>query len=181
MARSLPIALGCPSRRHTSTEPCAAGSLPSLNCSSTSRSSRAPRSDIEAWDAGKTYVFDLRQDPRALVRGPSHVVHFYLPLATLNAFAEQNGRHAVSDLIHKPGIGSDDVVMRHLARAALGSLREPHGTTELLSSPSDRISHWHKSPRAAASRARAISQRCVQAKCRPEPRTPAPHIPAIDR
>jgi AraC family transcriptional regulator len=87
---------------------------------------------VETWDAGKTYVFDLRQDPRALVRGPSHVVHFYLPLASLNAFAEQNGHGAVSDLIHKPGIGSDDVVMRHLARAALGSLREPHGTTELL-------------------------------------------------
>ncbi|WP_315767024.1 MULTISPECIES: AraC family transcriptional regulator [unclassified Bradyrhizobium] len=87
---------------------------------------------VETWDAGKTYIFDLRQDPRALVRGPSHVVHFYLPLATLNAFAEQNGGGAVSELIHKPGIGGDDGVMRHLARAALASLRTPHATTGLL-------------------------------------------------
>jgi AraC-like DNA-binding protein len=87
---------------------------------------------VEAWEAGKTYIFDLRRDPRALVRGPSHVVHFYLPLATLIAFAEQNDGGAISDLIHKPGVGSDDSVMRHLARAALGSLREPHRTTGLL-------------------------------------------------
>ena len=87
---------------------------------------------VETWDAGKTYVFDLRQDPRALVRGASHVVHFYLPLVTLNAFAEQNDGRRISDLIHKPGIGRNDVVMRHLARAALASFNEQHETTGLL-------------------------------------------------
>ncbi|SCB09945.1 Helix-turn-helix domain-containing protein [Bradyrhizobium shewense] len=87
---------------------------------------------VESWDAGKTYIFDLRQDPRALVRGPSHVVHFYLPLATLNSFAEQNDSGAVSELVHKPGIGGDDGVMRHLARAGLAALRDPHATTSLL-------------------------------------------------
>ncbi|MCK1654081.1 helix-turn-helix transcriptional regulator [Bradyrhizobium sp. 149] len=87
---------------------------------------------VETWDAGKTYIFDLRQDPRALVRGPSHVVHFYLPLVSLNAFADQNDCGKVSELIHKPGIGGDDSVMRHLARAALASLRTPHATTGLL-------------------------------------------------
>jgi AraC family transcriptional regulator len=54
-----------------------------------------------------------------LVRGPS-LVHFYLPLVTLNAFAEQNEGGAISELIHRPGIGNDDGVMRHLALAALG-------------------------------------------------------------
>jgi AraC family transcriptional regulator len=66
-----------------------------------------------------------------LVRGPS-LVHFYLPLVTLNAFAEQNEGGAISELIHRPGIGNDDGVMRHLALAALGSLRDRHPTTPLL-------------------------------------------------
>jgi len=87
---------------------------------------------VEAWEAGKTYIFDLKQDPRSLVRGASHVVHFYLPIVTLNAFAEQNDGGAISDLIHEPGLGNDDNVMRHLAYAALGSLRERHGMTGLL-------------------------------------------------
>ncbi|CCE10831.1 Transcriptional regulatory protein (fragment) [Bradyrhizobium sp. STM 3843] len=87
---------------------------------------------VGTWNAGNTYIFDLRQDPRALVRGPSHVVHFYLPLGALNAFAEQHDGGAVSDLIHKPGVGSDDVVMRHLARAALEAFRDPHAMTGLV-------------------------------------------------
>lgn len=87
---------------------------------------------VDTWDAGKTYIFDLRQDPRALVRGSSHVVHFYLPRATLNAFAQQEGHNAVSDLIQKPGVGGDDHVMKHLAQAALASFRAPHATTGLL-------------------------------------------------
>jgi AraC-like DNA-binding protein len=87
---------------------------------------------VESWDAGKTYIFDLRQDPRALVRGASHAVHFYLPLATLNAFAEQNDSSAISDLIYKPGIGTHDPVMLHLALATLGAFREKHEATGLF-------------------------------------------------
>jgi len=50
--------------------------------------------------AGMTYVHDLRKDPRALVRQPAHAVHFYMPLAKLNGFAEQEGFAANNDLNH---------------------------------------------------------------------------------
>jgi AraC-like DNA-binding protein len=87
---------------------------------------------VDVYSAGSTYIFDLRLDPRALVRESSHVLHFYMPLTTLNAFAEQNQSAAISELIHTPGVGSDDPVMRHLAQAALHAFRRPHETTGLL-------------------------------------------------
>jgi AraC-like DNA-binding protein len=82
--------------------------------------------------AGMTYIHDLRQDPRALVHAPARTLHFYMPLATMNAFAEQNERHAISDLIHKPTVGRDDRVMRHLSYAVLAALEERHDTSGLL-------------------------------------------------
>jgi AraC family transcriptional regulator len=87
---------------------------------------------VDIYTAGSTYSFDLRLDPRALVREASHVLHFYMPLSALNASAEQNGSAAISDLVHRPGVGSDDPVMRHLAQAALHAFRRPHETTGLL-------------------------------------------------
>ncbi|WP_315767110.1 MULTISPECIES: helix-turn-helix transcriptional regulator [unclassified Bradyrhizobium] len=82
--------------------------------------------------AGMTYIHDLRQDPRALVRDPARTLHFYMPLATLNAFAEQNDRPTISDLIHKPAVGRDDPVMRHLSHVVLTALEEGHDTSGLL-------------------------------------------------
>lgn len=82
--------------------------------------------------AGMTYIHDLRMDPRAMVREPTHSLHFRIPLATLNAFAEQNGSTAISELVHGPMVGSDDPVMRSLCQAALAALREPHIATGLL-------------------------------------------------
>lgn len=87
---------------------------------------------IKTWEAGQTYLFDLRQDPRALGREPSHVIHFYMPLHTLNVFAEQEGCPALSDLAYKYGIGRDDRVLRHLSMAALAAFEDKHHGTELL-------------------------------------------------
>lgn len=87
---------------------------------------------VEPAVAGNTYIHDLRLDPRAMVREPTHALHFYFPLATLNAFADQNDTPHISELIHGPMIGRDDPVMRYLSEAALAALRGPHVTTGLL-------------------------------------------------
>jgi AraC-like DNA-binding protein len=87
---------------------------------------------VEPVVAGMTYVHDLRHDPRALVRVPTHAFHFYMPLATLNAFAEQNEIPLISELTYQPMVGRDDPVMRALSQAALAALREKHATTGLL-------------------------------------------------
>jgi AraC family transcriptional regulator len=80
---------------------------------------------VDPLRAGATYVHDLRHDPRALVREPAHALHFYLPLATLNAFAEEQGRTTISDLVYQPGGGKDDAVMRHVAQAVLAGFDGP--------------------------------------------------------
>ena len=82
--------------------------------------------------AGMTYIHDLRLDPRALVREPTHSLHFYIPLATLNGFADENGTSSISELIHGPMVGRDDPVMRLLSQAALAALREQHIASGLL-------------------------------------------------
>ncbi len=87
---------------------------------------------VEPAVAGMTYIHDLRLDPRALVREPTHALHFYLPLATLNAFADQNETLAISELIHKPMVGRDDPVTRSLSQAALAAFRQPHAASGLL-------------------------------------------------
>jgi AraC family transcriptional regulator len=87
---------------------------------------------VEPAIAGMTYVHDVRLDPRALVREPTHSLHFYIPLATLNAFADQNESSPISELIHRPMVGRDDPVMRFLSQAALAALREQHLASGLL-------------------------------------------------
>jgi AraC-like DNA-binding protein len=88
---------------------------------------------VEPAVAGMTYIHDLRLDPRAMVREPTHALHFYVPLATLNAFAEQNDTGEISELIHGgPMVGRDDPVTRCLSQAAMAALRERHVTSGLL-------------------------------------------------
>lgn len=82
--------------------------------------------------AGMTYIHDLRLDPRALVREPTHSLHFRIPLATLNAIADQHGIPSISELIHGPMVGRDDPVMRLLCQAALAALQEQHMASGLL-------------------------------------------------
>lgn len=75
--------------------------------------------------AGFTYINNLNDDPRALLREPAHTVHFFMPFATLTAFAEEHGAAPDPRLIYEPGGGQDDPVMRHLAQAALAALSGP--------------------------------------------------------
>jgi AraC family transcriptional regulator len=87
---------------------------------------------VEPLRAGAAYIHDLRQNPRVLLRQPAHALHFYLPLATLNAFADEQGRPAISDLIYQPGSGEDDALMRHVAQAVLAALDDPRGAHRLF-------------------------------------------------
>lgn len=82
--------------------------------------------------AGKTYVIDLRQDPHVLVKDPWNTIHFYMPIATMKAFAEQNDMSAFVDIDHLPQAGHDDPIMRRLAEAALEAITHPHRASGLL-------------------------------------------------
>ncbi|MCW5690934.1 MAG: helix-turn-helix transcriptional regulator [Pseudolabrys sp.] len=91
-----------------------------------------PVSVNEVREAGHTHFFDLRQRPQGLFRRPSHVLHFYMPLATLNMFAEQENVQPISDFDYKQSVGKDDPVMRHLAAATLAAFDDRHAGSDLL-------------------------------------------------
>ncbi len=91
-----------------------------------------PVSVNEVREAGHTHFFDLRQKPQGLFRRPSHVLHFYMPLATLNIFAEQENFQPISDFDYKQSVGKDDPVMRHLAAATLAAFDDRHAGSDLL-------------------------------------------------
>jgi AraC family transcriptional regulator len=88
--------------------------------------------DVAPIKAGATYIHDLRQNPRALVRQPAHALHFYMPLAALNAFAEQYNVPAISDLVYESGRGHNDPLMRHLSQAVLAAFQAPHAASGLF-------------------------------------------------
>jgi len=81
---------------------------------------------------GTTNLHDLKQDPRSLIHQPAHSVYFYLPLISLNSFAEQHGLPAITDLAYEPGRGYDDPIMWNLSRATLPALKESDGSNGLL-------------------------------------------------
>lgn len=91
-----------------------------------------PVSVNEVRESGHTHFFDLRQRPQGLFRRPSHVLHFYMPLATLNMFAEQEDVQPISDFDYKQTVGKDDPVMRHLAAATLAAFDDRHAGSDLL-------------------------------------------------
>ncbi|PXW57331.1 AraC family transcriptional regulator [Chelatococcus asaccharovorans] len=81
---------------------------------------------------GKTYISDLRPEPRVLIRDPFHTVNFYMPIPTLKAYAEQNDMPVFTDFPQPPHDGQDDPVMRKLAGAALAAFAHRHQTSGLL-------------------------------------------------
>ncbi|WP_180899140.1 helix-turn-helix domain-containing protein [Martelella soudanensis] len=86
----------------------------------------------DALHMGKTYIADLRQEPRVLIRDPFHTVNFYLPIATLKAYAERNDMPMFTDFPQPPTIGHDDPVMRQLAGAASAAFTSEHAASGLL-------------------------------------------------
>jgi AraC family transcriptional regulator len=86
----------------------------------------------DAMHAGKTYIADLRQEPRVLIQNPFHTVNFYMPISALKAYAEQNGMPIFTDFPQPPTVGQDDPVMRQLAGAASAALAHRHQASGLL-------------------------------------------------
>lgn len=87
---------------------------------------------LEAMHAGKTYLTDLRREPRVLIRNPFHTVNFYMPISTLKAYAEQNDMPVFTEFPQPPTVGQDDPVMRQLAGAAAAAFAHRHQASGLL-------------------------------------------------
>jgi AraC family transcriptional regulator len=82
--------------------------------------------------SGATYLYDLRRDPRYVIDKPFHSIFFYLPRAALDSIGQEAGVRRVGDLDYQPGIGRDDVILRHLSASLLAGLGRPHEVNQLF-------------------------------------------------
>jgi len=77
------------------------------------------------WGAGTSTIFDLRRNPIADIRDPSHCLMFYLPQTALDQIAAEAGVPRVGDLRVPVGVGLDDPVVRHLLCSLLPATANP--------------------------------------------------------
>jgi AraC-like DNA-binding protein len=99
--------------------------------------------DCECWEsgrcvikadihAGKTYLYDLKRDPRYVIDKPFHSLFFYLPRSALDDIARQAGAPRVGELTYQPGVGHDDTVVRHLGSSLLEALHRQDEANQLF-------------------------------------------------
>lgn len=86
----------------------------------------------EPFTAGVTTFYDLRRDPRAFMRNPSHCLMYYIPRSALDFIADEAGARRIEDLHHPPGIGAHDEVMRSLTTAIIPAFANPDQASRLF-------------------------------------------------
>ncbi|GKQ53218.1 AraC family transcriptional regulator [Bradyrhizobium sp. Ce-3] len=99
------------------------------SCELWARGKCVTTADIQA---GATYLYDMKIDPRFVINKPFHSLHFYLPRSALDGIAEQSRALRVGDLPCQFGAGHDDPVVRHIGGALLQALRRPVETNRLF-------------------------------------------------
>lgn len=82
--------------------------------------------------AGYTFIHDLRCDPRFLMDKPFHGVFFHIPRAALDAVAEEAAAPRIAELARKPGMGTPDQTVLHLARSMQLALERPEQANPLF-------------------------------------------------
>jgi AraC family transcriptional regulator len=82
--------------------------------------------------AGATYLYDLKRDPRYVIDKPFHSLFFYLPRSALDDATRQAGAPRIGELAYEPGIGHDDVVIRHLGATLMEALRRPDEANQIF-------------------------------------------------
>jgi AraC-like DNA-binding protein len=85
---------------------------------------------IRKWRPGGVGIYDLESNPRTCNPGPVDWVHYHVPRATLDAFADdaEAGRIRTLECIH----GSVDPVLHHMTQMMLPSVDSPQSFSELF-------------------------------------------------
>jgi AraC family transcriptional regulator len=87
---------------------------------------------VTALKAGDTTIYDLKRAPSFLINNPFHSVHFYFPRIALNAVADNAEVPRIGDLRYRPGVGTDDPVIRALATSLLPAFGRPEQVSQLF-------------------------------------------------
>lgn len=99
------------------------------DCELWERGKCAMKADVQA---GATYLYDLKHDPRYVIDKPFHSMFFYIPRSALDGMAEQSGAPRVGNLACELGVGHDDAVIRHLGASLQEGLRRREETNQLF-------------------------------------------------
>lgn len=143
IARSLRSAeLAVTEARNDDPVPNLSGSLPSEdaylvslkfrdypNCECWERGRCVVKTDVHS---GATYLYDLKRDPRYVIDKPFHSLFFYLPRSALDDVAKQVGAARIGELAYEPGIGHNDLIVRHLGASLLEALHRADETNQLF-------------------------------------------------
>ena len=84
------------------------------------------------FEAGVTSMYDLRRNPIADLRDPSHCLMFYLPRQALDNLAFESGAARIGDLKFPLATGIDDPVIRHLLSSLLPAMANPENAHPLF-------------------------------------------------
>lgn len=82
--------------------------------------------------AGEAIIYDLKRRPTFHLNSAFHSIHFYLPVTTLHALADEAGTKRVDTLMYDPGAPRADPVLRGMAEALLPAFGRPHDVSQLL-------------------------------------------------
>ncbi|GAB3788895.1 helix-turn-helix domain-containing protein [Dyella agri] len=78
-----------------------------------------------AYEAGTTYLLDLRRDPFAYIGDPLHSLYFYMPRRAIGEVSEDLGGSSVGDIALQPGECIEDSIIMSIGQALLPILRNP--------------------------------------------------------
>lgn len=87
-------------------------------------------SRITDWPAGGVGIYDLESNPRARNPGPVDWVHYHLPRALWNEFAEDAGTRRIEAL--QCTHGHVDLVLHRMTQMILSSMDAPQSVSELF-------------------------------------------------
>jgi AraC family transcriptional regulator len=82
--------------------------------------------------AGEVTIHDLRREPVALIDKPIHSLLCYIPIAALNALADQANVPRIGELRYEPGVGVFDRTIEHIGLSLLPALRAPDQVSRLF-------------------------------------------------
>jgi AraC-like DNA-binding protein len=76
-----------------------------------------------AYEAGTTYLLDLRRDPFTYVGDPMHSLYFYIPRCAIGEVGEELQASNTGDIVLKPGECVEDAIIMSIGQALLSIFR----------------------------------------------------------
>jgi AraC-like DNA-binding protein len=81
---------------------------------------------------GESIIYDIKRQPTFHLNSPFHSVHFYLPVATLHAIADEAETRRIEELRYDPGVSRADPLLYGLAGSLLPLFRSPERASQVF-------------------------------------------------